>query len=220
MQDVTVACSCGRTMGPDAMRGRGAYRCGCGVRVTLQLAATRPQCVAIKNGAQCRMHPATGEPVPLCPEHRKELVRVELNGLDAETVADELADRMWVSWMDLSTEGGIDREAFLAKLRRDHEERDAQKFEAFEERERIRREQEKFGVVYFIRMGEKIKIGTTTNLSNRLAQLCLPMSVVMATEQGSKIREAELHEQFARYREHGEWFRAESELLAYIETLK
>jgi hypothetical protein len=74
-------------------------------------------------------------------------------------------------------------------------------------------------VVYFIRMGDLIKIGHTTNLAHRVQGLSLTMNQVLATEVGYRQREAELHGRFAHLREFGEWFRAEPELLGYIAAL-
>lgn len=75
-------------------------------------------------------------------------------------------------------------------------------------------------VVYFIRMGNLIKIGHTANLARRVHGLSVTLNQVLATEAGDREREAALHRQFAHLREFGEWFRAEPELLAHIENLQ
>lgn len=75
-------------------------------------------------------------------------------------------------------------------------------------------------VVYFVRMGDLIKIGHTANLRRRLHGLSLTVKQVLATEPGGKEREAELHVQFTHLREFGEWFRAEPDLLAHIESVR
>lgn len=80
------------------------------------------------------------------------------------------------------------------------------------------------GLVYFVcaEGGDRIKIGKTRDLTRRLLSLRAhsptPL-VVLATEPGGLQREAELHAKFAPMRLHGEWFRAEPELLDYIATL-
>jgi len=68
-----------------------------------------------------------------------------------------------------------------------------------------------------------VKIGTSTDLRQRLGQLqFLTRSRVrlLATTPGSFSREREIHRQFASARVHGEWFRPTPELLAFIGTLK
>lgn len=73
-------------------------------------------------------------------------------------------------------------------------------------------------VVYFMRVGNRVKIGYTTNL--RLRRATLMPEELMATESGGPAREAELHTQFAAYRTSGEWFRLEGELADYIDQLR
>lgn len=75
-------------------------------------------------------------------------------------------------------------------------------------------------VVYFIRMGDLVKIGHTTNIARRVQGLSLTMQQVVATETGGRHREAELHCQFAHLREFGEWFRAEPTLIEYIAAIR
>lgn len=50
-------------------------------------------------------------------------------------------------------------------------------------------------VVYYLRFGDRIKIGTTTNLRTRL--ISVPCDEVLAVEPGSYALERERHEQFA-----------------------
>lgn len=62
-------------------------------------------------------------------------------------------------------------------------------------------------VVYFVRMGSHVKIGTTTNLAGRMAQLCLPVRAVAATIPGGIAKEQAIHAQFADARiDSSEWF--------------
>jgi len=75
-------------------------------------------------------------------------------------------------------------------------------------------------VVYYIRVGKYIKIGTTRNVDQRLKQYP-PGSKLLVTEPGSYTREAERHEQFADYlAERNEWFRPAPELMAHIKNLQ
>lgn len=72
-------------------------------------------------------------------------------------------------------------------------------------------------VVYYIRIGNRVKIGTSTNLRQRLADL--NPEEVMALERGGRTVEMRRHRQFASLRTHGEWFRLEGELAQFIESL-
>ena len=72
--------------------------------------------------------------------------------------------------------------------------------------------------VYYLRLNDLIKIGTTGNLKSRLSSYP-PGCVLLATEPGSTETEAQRHAQFARYRVRGEWFRPGESLLAHIATL-
>lgn len=60
-------------------------------------------------------------------------------------------------------------------------------------------------VVYYMAMGDLVKIGTSTNIAIRLETL-RPESL-LAVEMGGRLIEAERHRQFAADRNHGEWFR-------------
>jgi DNA-binding MarR family transcriptional regulator len=76
-------------------------------------------------------------------------------------------------------------------------------------------------IVYFIQsnLGGPIKIGTTTDLRDRLVQIQatspLPL-VVLSIQRGNASCEAMLHERFRSLRLHGEWFFPGEELLSYL----
>jgi len=72
-------------------------------------------------------------------------------------------------------------------------------------------------VVYYLRFGDRVKIGTTRNLRLRLASL--PHDDLLATEPGDYHVEHQRHVQFRAARIKGEWFHAEPALLAHIATL-
>lgn len=74
-------------------------------------------------------------------------------------------------------------------------------------------------VVYFLRHGDQIKIGTSVDVRQRVQHLSLPQENLLATEPGGLEREHELHEQWAPAHAHGEWFWAVPALLAYIDEL-
>ncbi len=74
-------------------------------------------------------------------------------------------------------------------------------------------------VVYFISDGQRVKIGVTRDLPGRLKKLQtgnpLPLTVVK-TVIGDQTEEYDLHQRFATYRLHGEWFRREGALADYL----
>lgn len=73
-------------------------------------------------------------------------------------------------------------------------------------------------VVYYLRFGDRIKIGTSSNPRSRLAQL--RYDELLAFEPGNRAVEQRRHAQFAEYRYPGsEWFRSHRELDAHIRVL-
>lgn len=75
------------------------------------------------------------------------------------------------------------------------------------------------GIVYFVRLDDRVKIGKTLNLSQRLQAFSNPLIQVVATEPGYTVRERQLHKRFANLRVAGEWFRLEAPLADYIRSL-
>lgn len=73
---------------------------------------------------------------------------------------------------------------------------------------------ETVGLVYFIRLGSRVKIGFTSNIRARLADL--PHDEVLGVAVGGFADEKRCHDAFAHLRTAGEWFRAEPDLLAFI----
>lgn len=73
-------------------------------------------------------------------------------------------------------------------------------------------------VVYYLKFGDRIKIGFSTNLDNRL--VALPHDELLATEPGGRLLEARRHLQFKEHRITGEWFKPAPDLLAHIEQLR
>jgi hypothetical protein len=69
-------------------------------------------------------------------------------------------------------------------------------------------------IVYYIRRGELIKIGTTTDPVTRFATL-LP-DEVLAAEPGGQPEEYLRHRQFRHLRRHGEYFEMADELMAHV----
>ena len=72
-------------------------------------------------------------------------------------------------------------------------------------------------VVYFLRNGTRVKIGTTRNLRPRIARLALRPDNVMRVEHGDQDYEQSLHARFDDYRVgNTEWFELRGELAAYL----
>jgi hypothetical protein len=71
--------------------------------------------------------------------------------------------------------------------------------------------------VYFMRRERLIKIGTTTNVRRRAAEL---NATVLARCFGSYSEEAQLHAKFASLRRHGEWFEPGPELMKLINAIR
>lgn len=73
-------------------------------------------------------------------------------------------------------------------------------------------------VVYFLRLGDWVKIGTTTNLVYRANALSVTISEVAKIVPGGVEVEAEMHRTFARYRIYAdrEWFRRSGALKRYL----
>lgn len=70
------------------------------------------------------------------------------------------------------------------------------------------------GNVYFVRLGNLVKIGFTTNMTRRMQDV--PHEEILGIAPGTKVDERQCHAAFAHLRATGEWFRAEPELLAFI----
>jgi hypothetical protein len=77
-------------------------------------------------------------------------------------------------------------------------------------------------VVYFVAFGSRVKIGRTTDLDARLKQLqrMNPRKLrLLGYVAGAAAEEAEIHRRFAHLRKHGEWFRLDSDLKAFVRGL-
>lgn len=73
-------------------------------------------------------------------------------------------------------------------------------------------------VVYYLRYGDRVKIGTTADPRRRLA--AIRHDEVLAFERGDRLRERRRHEQFAAERyPRTEWFRLSDPLRAHIDVL-
>ncbi|MEV6432591.1 GIY-YIG nuclease family protein [Nocardia sp. NPDC051463] len=84
--------------------------------------------------------------------------------------------------------------------------------------QRARKMTEHDEVVYYIRFGDRVKIGTTKNLEKRL--IAIPHDEVLATEPGGLYVEQQRHKQFAHIRVHHEWFDLTPELSEHISAVR
>lgn len=76
-------------------------------------------------------------------------------------------------------------------------------------------------VVYYVRIGDYIKIGTTKRLRQRISSLRAPLDDLLAIEDGDHLLEARRHREFAadRIDRRRENFRPSGALLAHIKEL-
>lgn len=78
----------------------------------------------------------------------------------------------------------------------------------------------RIGIVYYVQIGEHIKIGYTANLPQRMRQYP-PNRRVLATEGGGWDRESQRHREFRHLLDMGnEWFRPGPDLIAHINDLR
>ncbi|MEU3098522.1 hypothetical protein ABZ690_28150 [Streptomyces sp. NPDC006967] len=73
-------------------------------------------------------------------------------------------------------------------------------------------------LVYYVRFGTLIKIGTTRDMRQRM--LAIRPDEILAAEPGSYELEAKRHRQFARSRSHGELFMPSRPLVDHINALR
>lgn len=73
-------------------------------------------------------------------------------------------------------------------------------------------------VVYYMRIGNRCKIGFSMKLGTRLATI--NPEELLATEPGGLVQEAKRHSQFRHLHSHGEWFRYEGELVEHVTDLQ
>lgn len=73
-------------------------------------------------------------------------------------------------------------------------------------------------VVYYMRFGDRIKIGTTTDLPQRLG--AVPHDELLAVEPGGNGTERSRHAQFRSAHAHREWFHVTPELLGHCSALR
>lgn len=76
------------------------------------------------------------------------------------------------------------------------------------------------GWVYYLQVGDRIKIGFTKNIDQRMKQYP-PHSVFLAAHPGTPKVEREMHHKFLHLLANGrEWFTVSHDLIAHIETMR
>lgn len=155
------------------------------------------RCTAQKrNGAFCDLRSAPDMPFPICAKH-----------------ASILLDHMGGSlhYPDLRRVVGPDPMAPKTVA--------SAEFDAYTER-RAQRQKDQTQV-YYVRIGDRVKIGYTVNMKQRMVALRVPIDNVLATEPGGRETELQRHAMFKEER-HGrlEEFNPSRRLLAHIDTVK
>lgn len=105
-----------------------------------------------------------------------------------------------------------DDTGLFRQAREERRRRDDEHFERHLRRQAVK------SCVYYARLGNRVKIGYTLNLRQRMSQV-MPEEL-LATEPGGPAKETERHGQFAHLRTHGEWFRYEGELVDHVAVLR
>jgi hypothetical protein len=183
-------------MNPDVLAGHGAFRCGCGARVTVTVAIPATCTGMADSGERCRTLPIRESAqfgVALCYAHYHD----------------------YLDMLDLIKEGerAWERIELLNKIAAPGVQRQQQEWQEYRQR------CEEQAVVYYVRMlGGLIKIGTTTNMKARMEAFII--EEVLATEPGGRDLEKERHAQFAHLKVRGERFSAGEDLLSHIEAIR
>lgn len=173
-----------------------SFRCECSSKIIVTT-ETRPSCTAVEPGEVCPR-----PPVAEAAELRLMLCRDHFH-----IVLGLLAD--YLKEMDLDQarqDGALLSLAIGREIRR-------QWREAQEARDR-----RATWYVYYVRIGDSIKIGTTGNLEQRMSQLMA--DEILAAEPGDRDLERARHRQFAHLRVRGERFRPANDLMTHVEDIR
>lgn len=122
-----------------------------------------------------------------------------------------------ITRLELDAESEAERDRLEAEKAT---EANAKRLAAALDRERIQQAvlRDPRSLVYYVRFGDRVKIGTTTALRHRLRNI--PHDEILALEPGSYDIEHQRHEQFADLWVKGEWFRYEEPLISHIAALR
>jgi hypothetical protein len=153
------------------------------------------RCTAqLKNGEFCDVRSMIDVPFPICRRHAEQLI-LHLTG---ETIEGR-ALRLLVQEQTRSDEAKAEFASAEAVRDRRHTEQ---------------------SLVYYVRIGDRVKIGYTTNMRARLPGLRIDETAILATEPGGRELEAQRHEEFHAERiGRREDFNPSRRLLAHIERV-
>lgn len=76
------------------------------------------------------------------------------------------------------------------------------------------------GHVYFLKAGNSVKIGFSTNVKGRLRTIqtgCPSTAIIVKVVKGTVKTEAAFHKRFSEYRQIGEWFDLRGRLARYLD---
>lgn len=167
-----------------------------------------------------------GRPEPLRRLRPELAALIDLRDPDIEYIADSIA-HMKTAGLDVD-DGDIFRMAIDAGHRRADaaqndlglmSQRDSERVrERREAGHRWRAQREARSVVYYMRLGNRVKIGYTIDIATRCSSI--QPEELLATERGGKGLEEQRHGQFDKLRVVGEWFRYEGALVAHVAALQ
>lgn len=203
MSNVTVTCRCSRTMRQERGRPAGNLVCGCGNRVRINDQQHGLCHVRDKDGSPCTRPVVMTHPIALCHRHINQLVTTK----------------------PFLTRGVSEQQRTMWKLAEEEGTKEEQRIERMKQRRREVEEQLRQealasqSVVYYIARGGIIKIGFTTNMTQRMASL-MP-DAILATEPGDRALEKRRHGQFKHLRAPlgNEYFSVHPDLLLHVETV-
>jgi len=158
--------------------------------VKIYNATSRMRCTTeLADGRFCDTTSAEGAPFPICPRHAAQLYGW-MQGMVAEVQGKH---REYPELYAAVVQDVADDQYAKANTRR-HQ-------------------------IYYVRIGELIKIGTTANLQRRISQYP-PNSELLAQEPGGEDMESRRHAQFRHLLTHRkEWFRPGPDLMDHIAKL-
>jgi hypothetical protein len=145
-------------------------------------------------------------------------------GDDLDGVAHSIGALEWagldvtnIEILALAVQGARNRVAEAQRMRESGEidQRRQERSEAIQrQNERLAKQVAERSVVYYARLGNRVKIGYTTDLTKRMS--VIQPEEILATERGGPKLESQRHAQFAELRVVGEWFRYEQPLIDHI----
>jgi hypothetical protein len=190
-------------MNLDGRAGRGAYRCGCGARIRI---TELPQASVACSATDCRAASVTGNTIRLCPDHKDEITM---------TLAHDIARTDLKHLVDLQEQGALRWAPPPIPV---YEGPAVATTEAAIVRE-VPASGQHEPIVYFLKNGDRVKIGYTTHLAARVTALSLRNRDVLLALDGGRELEAELHRRFHAHRiSRTEWFNFAEEIQDFVRS--